>query len=239
CGRRAEVAAAPSRRPVSRTNTLVVTDAVCGHTPLGCQTVLVSTNASILPSPGSAVQSTGPAGGRTTRFRFAAAAASSSAANAGSPTPVRSSALTSMWLASQGAVSAGRPVSRFTTPPGRSDVASTSVSVTAGSGRSSLASTPTAFLVTMAGATTLTSPSRVESCGATIPTTPVGSTVHRLKYGPATGLALPSTWASLSDQLAYQTQRSIAVSTVDSAASREPPSAARTSSTYCASLPLS
>ena len=42
-------------------------------------------------------------------MRFPAAAASSSVANAGSVTPVRSSALTSMWLASHGAVlTAGR-----------------------------------------------------------------------------------------------------------------------------------
>ena len=41
-------------------------------------------------------------------------------------TPVRSIALTSRWLASQGASSAVKPVSTFATPPGRSEVASTS-----------------------------------------------------------------------------------------------------------------
>ena len=39
-----------------------------------------------------------------------------------------------------------------------------------------------------------------------------------LKYGPATGLALPATCANLSAQPAYQTQRSIASSTCAPAA---------------------
>src|SRR5689334_12445260 len=127
-----------------------------------------------------------------------------------------------MWLASHGATSAARPVRMFTTPPGRSDVASTSASVIAGSGRSSLASTTTVLPVTMAGATTLTSPSKADSGGATTVTTPVGSGADRLKYGPATGLALPCTCAILSAQPAYQTQRSMAAS----ASSELPTSAA-------------
>ena len=53
--------------------------------------------------------------------------------------PVRSSPLTSACDASQGATSDTLPVSRLTTPPGTSEVASTSASVTAGSGRSVLA----------------------------------------------------------------------------------------------------
>ena len=40
-------------------------------------------------------------------------------------------------------------------------------------------------------------------------TTPVGSGSEKLKYGPATGLAEPATWANLSAQPAYQTMRSI------------------------------
>ena len=44
-------------------------------------------------------------------------------------------------------------------------------------------------------------------------TTPVGSGIVKLKYGPATGFAPPSTWASLSAQPAYQTTRSIERST--------------------------
>jgi hypothetical protein len=68
--------------------------------------------------------------------------------------------------------------------------------------------------VTIAGATTLTRPSS-GSAGATTPTTPVGSGAEMLKYGPATGFAPPCTVAILSDQPAYQTQRSIDSSTVD------------------------
>ena len=95
------------------------------------------------------------------------------------------------------------PVSRLTTPPGRSDVASTSVSDTAGSGRSCEATTTAVLPVVTTGASTDTSPSRLDSCGARAPTTPVGSGSEKLKYGPATGLALPTTCAYLSAQPAY------------------------------------
>ena len=74
-----------------------------------------------------------------------------------------------------------RPVIRFTTPPGTSDVASTSVSVTAGSGRDSDAITTAALPETMIGARRLTSPSRLDSSGAIMPTTPVGSGTLKLK----------------------------------------------------------
>ncbi len=67
--------------------------------------------------------------------------------------------------------------------------------------------------VTIAGAITLTRPSSAGRSGATTATTPVGSGAEMLKYGPATGLAPPYTWASLSAQPAYQTQRSTAAST--------------------------
>ena len=73
------------------------------------------------------------------------------------------------------------PVSRLTTPPGTSEVASTSAKVMAGSGRSGDAATTTVLPVTTTGATTLTRPSRLESAGATTATTPVGSGVERLK----------------------------------------------------------
>ena len=46
--------------------------------------------------------------------------------------------------------------------------------------------------------------------GATMATTPVGSGTVKLKYGPETGFAPPSTCGSLSAQPAYQTIRSIA-----------------------------
>ena len=61
------------------------------------------------------------------------------------------------------------------TPGGTSDVASTSPSVTAGSGRVSDASTTTALPPTTAGARRDTRPSSDDASGATTPTTPVGS----------------------------------------------------------------
>ena len=118
-----------------------------------------------------------------------------------------------MCPASTGASSAVLPVSTLTTPAGTSEVASTSASVTAGSGRRSLATTTAVLPVAITGARTLTSPSRLEPAGASTATTPVGSGTLKLKYGPATGLAAPATWATLSVQPAYQTQRSIAAAT--------------------------
>src|SRR5690242_19155078 len=183
-----------------------------GQTPIGCQTVLVSTRASRRPRVGSASQSTGAAGARSTRFRLSAATTSSDAASSGSSTPARSSALMSMCDASHGAISAALPVRMLTTPPGRSEVAMHSDSVTAGTGYFSLAITTTVLPVTIAGAMTETRPSS-GPLGATVATTPVGSGVDRLKNGPDTGLPLPSTWTYLSAQPAYQTTRSIAAST--------------------------
>ena len=144
-----------------------------------------------------------------------------------------------MCEASHGATSAVRPVSTLTTPPGTSDVASTSLRVTAGSGRCSLASTTTVLPLTIAGAMTETSPSSEDRCGARTATTPVGSGALMSKYGPATGLRPPSTWAILSDQPAYQTQRSIAASTAFSARGRVSPSPRETSSTNWARRPSS
>ena len=109
--------------------------------------------------PGSAVQSGSASGARSTRLRLSAAATSSSRACSVSPAaPVRSIALTSMCDASQGAVSPTRPVSTFTTPPGTSEVASTSLSVIAGSGRSADDATITVLPVTITGASTETRP---------------------------------------------------------------------------------
>src|SRR6476619_1017210 len=121
----------------------------------------------------------------------------------------------------------------LTTPPGTSDVARTSEKVTAGSGRSYDDTTTTVLPVTIAGATTLTRPSRLDVWGASTATTPVGSGVEMLKNGPATGLALPTTWVILSAQPAYQTRRSIAASTALPAAAAVPPSPCRTASTNC------
>src|SRR6185295_20130069 len=162
--------------------------------PMGCQTVLISRNASIRSGPGGAVQSSSDT---STRFTSTAA-------------PVRSIAFTSMCAASTGASSAVRPVRMFTTPGGTSEVASTSASVTAGSGTDSLATTTAVLPVAITGASTLTRPSSPGVAGAVTATTPVGSGTLKLKYGPATALADPVTWATLSGQPAYQTHRSIA-----------------------------
>src|SRR3954470_3922757 len=101
----------------------------------------------------------------------------------------------------------------LTTPPGTSDVASTSPSSTAASGRVSEATTTAVLPPASTGARREVSPSSGGSSGATTATTPVGSGNVKLKYGPATGFDPPSTCASLSAQPAYQTQRSIARST--------------------------
>ena len=148
------------------------------HTPIGCQTVFVSRKPNIRSRPGSAAQSA--AGRRTTRLRFSAAATARSSASAPGA-PARSIAFTSMCEASHGPTSATRPVSTFTTPPGTSEVASTSARVTAASGYLSLATTTVVLPLTIAGAITDTSPSRAESCGASTATTPVGSGSEKLK----------------------------------------------------------
>src|SRR6478609_6284979 len=215
--------------------------------PIGCQTVFVSRKESSRPVPGAAVQSwaDGSAAGRTTRFNVSAAAASRAAAApgpSGAIAPARSSALTSWCEASVGARSAVRPESRLTTPPGTSEVASTSPSDSAGSGARSAAATTTVLPVAIAGATTDTRPSSEKpypACGASTPTTPVGSGVDRLKNGPATGLAPPATCATLSVQPAYQTQRSTAASTSAAAFFAPTPSAAATSAANCSRRPSS
>src|SRR6184192_4387220 len=95
------------------------------------------------------------------------------------------------------------------TPPGRSLVATASESSIAASGLVSEATATTALPPTSGGSTRVTSPSSGGSSGASTATTPVGSGIVKLKYGPATGFDEPSTWASLSAKPAYQTQRSI------------------------------
>src|SRR5262249_5413583 len=154
------------------------------------------------------------------------AAARSSSTRPAAGTPVRSRALTSPCPASQGPSSAGSPVRMLTTPDGTSEVASTSASTTAGSGRAYDATTTAVHPVAITGASTLVSPNRLDSAGATTPTTPVGSGTVNEKYGPATGFTAPSTVASLSVQPAYQTHRSIAASTWVAAERRATPSAA-------------
>ena len=145
--------------------------------------------------------------------------------------PQVSSASTSTCAARTGSSSFFKPVRRLTTPPGTSDVASTSASVTAGSGRDSDAITTTVLPVTVAGARRLTSPSRELVSGAIRPITPVGSGIVKLKYGAPTGLLEPSTCPILSAQPAYHTQRSIARSTSSRDRPARTPSAAATSTT--------
>jgi len=116
-------------------------------------------------------------------------------------------------------------------------VASTSDSVIAGSGRSSLVTTTAVLPDAITGATTLISPSSDDCCGARTATTPVGSGVENEKYGPATGFELPRTAAILSVQPAYQTQRSIAESTRACAFFAPTPSAADTSVANCSRRP--
>src|SRR5947209_9379079 len=175
------------------------------HCPIGCQTVLSSRKLAI--SQGLCT-STPP---WTTRFTFSAASCSSSAA-APFAAP-RSSAFTSMWAARTGATSERQPVSRLTTPPGRSLVATASASSIAASGRCSDATATTALPPTSGGSRRVTRPSSGGSSGASTATTPVGSGTVKLKYGPATGFAPPRTCGSLSAQPAYQTMRSIDRST--------------------------
>src|SRR5262249_22344535 len=109
--------------------------------------------------------------------------------------------------------------------------------VRGGGGAGSLA-TPTAVLpVAITGASTDTRPSRLDSGGASTATTPVGSGTLKLKYGPATGLAAPATWATLSGHPAYQTHRSIASATVRAALGPERPSFLTISPANCAARP--
>src|SRR3954454_21497637 len=110
-----------------------------------------------------------------------------------------------MCPASQGASSSRWPVRRFTTPPGTSDVASTSASSTAASGWDPDATTTAVFPPTTTGAMREMRPARGGSGGARIATTPVVSGNVKLKYGPATAFDEPSTCATLSAQPAYQT----------------------------------
>src|SRR5690606_9591333 len=108
------------------------------------------------------------------------------------------------------AVGSRRPVRMFTTPPGTSEVASTSASARAGNGSASAASTTTVLPTTTAGATTPTRPSRPASAGAAAPTTPTGAGAETVRSPPATGCVRPYACATLSAQPAYHTQRSTA-----------------------------
>ena len=109
--------------------------------------------------------------------------------------------------------------------------------MTAGSGRSFDVTTTAVLPPARTGASTLTSPSSEDCCGARTATTPVGSGIEKSKYGPATGFAPPRTAASLSVHPAYQTHRSMAASTAARALEAESPSPAATSSQNWACRP--
>jgi len=118
-----------------------------------------------------------------------------------------------MWLAACSRSSSRKPVSRLTTPPGTSLVATISASsiATAGAGPSTIA-TQTLPESTM-GRMADTRPTRGEVVGVKATTTPVASGTLKLKKGEATGFTPPSTWLNLSGQPAYQKVRSTATST--------------------------
>src|SRR3979409_703540 len=105
--------------------------------------------------------------------------------------PVRPIALTSWCAASTGASSPSRPVSTLTTPPGTSEVASTSARLTAASTAGPVPASTAVLPVAKTGARAVGRPSSPASGGASTATTPVGSGTLRLKYGPATALAPP------------------------------------------------
>src|ERR1700689_1092299 len=118
----------------------------------------------------------------------------------------------------------------LSSPAGKSDVADISPSNTAGVGRVSLGMASTVLPTTIGASTVSTKPSSDDSWGATTATTPLGVGNEKLKKGPATGLAPPSTWVILSAHPAYQTIRSIERDTQDFAAASFSPSASPTCS---------
>ena len=91
----------------------------------------------------------------------------------------------------------------LTTPPGTSDVASTSASETAGSGPLLGGDDDGGVAGDEHRREHATQPEQRTTPAARGPTTPVGSGSEKLKYGPATGLARPATCAYLSAQPAY------------------------------------
>src|ERR1700680_2105686 len=170
---------------------------------MGCHTVFISMKAVIRYGLASSDATF------ITRLTLSAAAASTALTSSGVH-PATSIALTSMCAASQGKSSPRCPLRTLTTPAGKSLVAKTSASVSAGSGGDSGAGATTTLPPQRAGARRRTSPASAGSSGATIPTTPVGSGRVKLKYGPATGFTVPATCGSLSVQPAYQTSVSTA-----------------------------
>src|SRR5262245_7107231 len=92
------------------------------------------------------------------------------------------------------------PVRMLTTPLGTSLVASTSEKVTAGRGLLVEARATAVLPPARVGAMTEIKPSKGESSGARIETTPVGSRMEKLKWLEETGFTLEKTCWYLSAQ---------------------------------------
>ncbi len=128
-----------------------------------------------------------------------------------------------MCRARCGRVSERGPQRRFTTPPGRSEVASTSAHSRPGIGSLSESRTTQLLPLTITGRTCETSPRSDGLSGATTPTRPVGSGSEKSKYDEATGFTDDSSAWYLSDQPAKWTIRSIVARTSRRAAAALPP----------------
>ena len=120
--------------------------------PIGCQTVLNSMSAVISYGLWAAAQNGSASGAAMHPLHVLGGQLLDLGRRRSAGTPVTSIAFTSMWPASHGTSSATLPVRMLTTPPGTSDVASTSASDTAGSGARSLAITTAVLPETIAGA---------------------------------------------------------------------------------------
>ena len=111
-------------------------------------------------SSGSTVQSGSAAGARRTRLRLSAAATSSSVASSSEPASAAQVDRVDVHVRGQPRARRSRvePVRMLTTPPGTSEVASTSLNVTAGSGRAYDDTTTQVLPETITGATTRDQP---------------------------------------------------------------------------------
>ncbi len=107
-----------------------------------------------------------------------------------------------------------RPGEQVDDPAGESEVAKTSVRLTAGTGRV-LAGNEHGGVARDDHREHPVQQDRAATAapGRTTPMTPDGSGAEMLKNGPATGLRLPWIWANLSAQPAYQTGESIDAAT--------------------------
>ena len=154
--------------------------------PIGCQTVFISRNSPInsgdcAPRSSSQSNASSRRGGRTRRFTFSTAGSSTAARMRRGDAPGVQRVDVHVRRQPAAPARARRPVIRLITPPGTSDVASTSASVTAGSGRVSEPAPRGVAATTTPGASRATRPSSDDASGATMPTTPVGSGIVKLK----------------------------------------------------------